>query len=215
LEDVRCTGAAIATDIDPEVAVEGARKLESVPGRLERAAALNNGATVYVDFAHTPDALQNVLRNLRPHVRAGAKLHVLFGCGGDRDTSKRPIMGRIARELADVVLVTDDNPRTESAVEIRKSILAAAPGAHDSGERYDAIHTALSGLREGDVLLVAGKGHEDYQILPLRDNAGQPVIGNDGKIQTQKIPFSDAQVVREHALSLRLLPREEGVLAAA
>lgn len=168
-----------------------------------------------MDFAHTPDALLNVLRSLRPHVRRGSRLHVLFGCGGDRDTSKRPVMGRIARELADVVLVTDDNPRTESAAEIRKSILAAAPGAHDAGERAEAIHAALSGLREGDVLLIAGKGHEDYQILPVLDHDGEAVVGADGKIQTHKIPFSDPQVVRERALSLGLLRREEGVLAAA
>jgi UDP-N-acetylmuramoyl-L-alanyl-D-glutamate--2,6-diaminopimelate ligase len=208
-------GASLATGIDPEAAVEGVRRLESVPGRLERAAVLNNGAAVYVDFAHTPDALQNVLRSLRPHVRRGSKLHVLFGCGGDRDTSKRPIMGRIAGQLADAVLVTDDNPRTESAVEIRKSILAAARGARDAGERAEAIYTALSGLREGDVLLIAGKGHEDYQILPQLDEEGHPVIGHDGKIQTRKVPFSDPQVVREHALSLGLLRRKEGVLVAA
>jgi UDP-N-acetylmuramoyl-L-alanyl-D-glutamate--2,6-diaminopimelate ligase len=208
-------GAAIATGVDPEAAIEGVRKLESIPGRLERAVVLNNGAAVYVDFAHTPDALLNVLRSLRPHVRRGSRLHVLFGCGGDRDTSKRPVMGRIAREMADVVLVTDDNPRTESAAEIRKSILAAAPGAHDAGERAEAIHAALSGLREGDVLLIAGKGHEDYQILPVLDHHGEAVVGADGKIQTHKIPFSDPQVVRERALSLGLLRREEGVLAAA
>lgn len=208
-------GAALATGVDPWVAVEAMKHLESVPGRLERAAVLNNGATVYVDFAHTPDALQNVLRSLRPHVRRGSRLHVLFGCGGDRDMSKRPLMGRIASELADVVLVTDDNPRTEPAAEIRKSISAAAPGAVDACDRYTAIHTALSELRDSDVLLIAGKGHEDYQILPLLNNSDEPVLGIEGKIQTHKIPFSDPQVVREHALSLRLLRSEEGVLAAA
>lgn len=208
-------GAALATGVDPWVAAEAIKQLESVPGRLERAAVLNNGAAVYVDFAHTPDALQNVLRSLRPHVGKGSRLHVLFGCGGDRDALKRPIMGRIAAELADVVLVTDDNPRTEPAAAIRKSILAAAPGARDAGERVEAIRTALSGLREGDVLLVAGKGHEDYQILPLLDHAGALVVDPDGKIQTHKIPFSDPQVVGEQALSLGLLPREEGVLVAA
>ena len=124
-------------------------------------------------------------------------------------------MGRIASELADLVLVTDDNPRTESAAEIRKSILAAAPGALDAGDRFTAIHTVLSELRDGDVLLIAGKGHEDYQILPLLDNLGEPLVGLDGKIQTHKIPFSDPRVVREHALSLRVLRSAEGVLAAA
>lgn len=208
-------GAALATGVDPWVAVEAVGRLEPVPGRLERAAVLENGAVAYVDFAHTPDALQNALRSLRPHVRKGSRLHLVFGCGGDRDTSKRPIMGRIASELADVVFVTDDNPRTESAAAIRESILGAAPGARDAGDRTVAIRTALSGLREGDVLLVAGKGHEDYQVLPRLDNTGEPIRDPNGKIQTYKIPFSDPQVVREHALSLGLLRSEEGVLAAA
>jgi UDP-N-acetylmuramoyl-L-alanyl-D-glutamate--2,6-diaminopimelate ligase len=208
-------GAALATGVDPWVAVEAIKHLESVPGRLERSAILNNGASVYVDFAHTPDALQNVLQSLRPHVQQGSKLHVLFGCGGDRDALKRPIMGRIASELADVVLVTDDNPRTESAAEIRKAILAAARGARDAGDRLTAIRSALSALREGDVLLVAGKGHEDYQILPVTDSSGEPIRGADGKIQTHKIPFSDPLIVRELARSLNLLPSEENVLVAA
>jgi len=208
-------GAALATDIDPRVAVEAVRRLESVPGRLERAAVLSNGASVYVDFAHTPDALQNVLRSLRPHVRKGSKLHVLFGCGGDRDALKRPIMGRIASELADVVLVTDDNPRTEPAAQIRKSILSAAPDARDAGDRYSAIGAALSELHDGDVLLIAGKGHEDYQILPLTTKSGEPVQSRDGKPQTHKVPFSDPHVVRELANSLKLLQSEKGVLAAA
>lgn len=209
-------GAAIATGIETRTAVAAISRLESVPGRLERAAVLSNGASVYVDFAHTPDALQNVLNSIRPHVRGkGARLHVLFGCGGDRDTTKRPLMGRIASDLADVVLVTDDNPRTESAAEIRKAILAAAPGACDAGDRFTAMGVALSGLNDGDVLLIAGKGHEDYQILPLLDQAGQVVRGLDGKIETHKIPFSDVQIVQELARSLQLLKSEEGVPVAA
>jgi UDP-N-acetylmuramyl-tripeptide synthetase len=207
-------GAAIATGVETRVAVEGAGRLESVPGRLERAAILNNDAVVYVDFAHTPDALQNVLSGLRPHVRKGSKLHVLFGCGGDRDALKRPIMGRIASELADVVLVTDDNPRTESAADIRRAILAAAPGARDAGDRYRAIGDALSNLKGGDVLLVAGKGHEDYQILPLASTSDSAPLA-DGKHLTHKVPFSDSAVVRELAQSLRLVGKEESILTAA
>jgi len=168
-----------------------------------------------VDFAHTPDALQKVLHSLRPHVRKGSKLHVLFGCGGDRDALKRPIMGRIASGLADVVLVTDDNPRTEPAAEIRKAILAGAPGAKDAGDRVSAIHTALSQLDQGDILLVAGKGHEDYQILPLTNSSGEPVRGRDGRQLTQKIAFSDPRVVRELAHSLNLLQAEKEALVAA
>ncbi|MGD0306328.1 MAG: UDP-N-acetylmuramoyl-L-alanyl-D-glutamate--2,6-diaminopimelate ligase, partial [Candidatus Acidiferrales bacterium] len=144
-------GVAVATGVDVRTAVRGAARLESVPGRLEQAAVLANGS-------HTPDALRNVLLSLRPHVRKGARLHVLFGCGGERDTKKRPIMGRIAAELADVVLVTDDNPRTEAAEEIRRQILAAAPGARDAGHREAAIRAAVAGLAAGDVLVVAGKG---------------------------------------------------------
>jgi UDP-N-acetylmuramoyl-L-alanyl-D-glutamate--2,6-diaminopimelate ligase len=208
-------GAAIATGVETRVAVEGTGRLESVPGRLERAAVLSNDAVVYVDFAHTPDALQNALRGLRPHVRKGSKLHVLFGCRGDRDALKRPIMGRIASELADVVLVTDDNPRTESAAEIRRAVLAAAPGARDAGDRYGAIGDALSNLKAGDVLLVAGKGHEDYQILPVGALSGNPALGVGGKPLAHKIPFSDSAVVRELANSLQLVDKKESILTAA
>jgi UDP-N-acetylmuramyl-tripeptide synthetase len=208
-------GAAFATGVEARIAVEGAGQLESVPGRLERAAVLHNGATVYVDFAHTPDALQNVLHGLRPHVRKGSKLHVLFGCGGDRDASKRPVMGRIASELADVVLITDDNPRTESAAEIRSAVLAAAPGARDAGDRYGAIGEALSNLNAGDVLLVAGKGHEDYQILPVTTPSGAAALDNDGRPLIHKIPFSDSGTVRKLAHSLQLIGKEEAILTAA
>jgi UDP-N-acetylmuramoyl-L-alanyl-D-glutamate--2,6-diaminopimelate ligase len=208
-------GAAIATGVEPRAAIASISRLESVPGRLERAAVLSNSASVYIDFAHTPDALQNVLLSLRPHVRKGSRLHVVFGCGGDRDTSKRPLMGRIASDLADVVLVTDDNPRTESATEIRKAILAAAPAARDAGDRFTAIGIALSGLRNGDVLLIAGKGHEDYQILPLLDENEKLIRSSDGKVQTHKVPFSDSETVQRLASSLELLKGENGVPVAA
>jgi UDP-N-acetylmuramoyl-L-alanyl-D-glutamate--2,6-diaminopimelate ligase len=210
-------GVAVATGVDVRAAVRGASVLESVPGRLEQAAVLANGSAVYVDFAHTPDALRNVLLSLRPHVRKGAQLHVLFGCGGERDTKKRPIMGRIAAELADVVLVTDDNPRTESAASIRAQILAAAPSAQDAGEREGAIRTAVAGLAPGDVLVVAGKGHEDYQIIADTTGADASLGATtiDAKPRTRKIPFSDAQLVRQAALQLALVPRDESVLTAA
>jgi UDP-N-acetylmuramoyl-L-alanyl-D-glutamate--2,6-diaminopimelate ligase len=208
-------GVAVATGVDVKVAVKGAERVESVPGRLERASVLKNGAAVYVDFAHTPDALRNVLHSLRPHVRQGARLHVLFGCGGDRDITKRPIMGQIASQLADVVFVTDDNPRTESPAEIRKVILAAAPRARDAGERRNAIALALPELNPGDILVVAGKGHEDYQILPVLSESGELIVGENGKITTHKIPFSDSQVVRELASALDLAREERSILTAA
>jgi len=209
-------GVAVATGVDVRTAVRGAARLESVPGRLEQAAVLANGSAVYVDFAHTPDALRNVLLSLRPHVRKGSRLHVLFGCGGERDTKKRPIMGRIAAELADVVLVTDDNPRTEAAEEIRRQILAAAPGARDAGDREAAIRAAVAGLAAGDVLVVAGKGHEDYQIVAELAE-GEAV---DARPRTRKIAFSDTQVIRDAAVQLErvrpgLATASESVLTAA
>ncbi|MBE0620800.1 MAG: UDP-N-acetylmuramoyl-L-alanyl-D-glutamate--2,6-diaminopimelate ligase, partial [Burkholderiales bacterium] len=164
-ENILCAlGLAVGTGVPVERAIAGIGRLASVPGRLELAAVLPNGAAAYVDYAHTPDALDNVLRSVRPHVGAKAKLHVLFGCGGDRDPGKRPIMGRIAAERSDCVWVTDDNPRTEDPDAIRKQVLSGAARATDAGARREALQRALSALRPGDVLVVAGKGHEDYQI---------------------------------------------------
>jgi UDP-N-acetylmuramoyl-L-alanyl-D-glutamate--2,6-diaminopimelate ligase len=140
--------------------------LEGAPGRMQLAGRHANGARIFVDYAHTPDALANVLKALRPH--ATGRLHVVFGCGGDRDAGKRPEMGAIARELADLVIVTDDNPRTENADEIRRQILAACPGAKDIGDRARAIREAVLGLAAGDLLVVAGKGHERGQIVGTR-----------------------------------------------
>jgi UDP-N-acetylmuramoyl-L-alanyl-D-glutamate--2,6-diaminopimelate ligase len=122
-----------------------------------------SGAPIYVDYAHTPDALENVLTALRPHTRN--QLHVVFGCGGDRDPGKRPLMGGIAAKLADRVIVTDDNPRSENPKAIRQQILTAAPKALDIGDRRQAIETAVSALKAGDVLVIAGKGHEQGQII--------------------------------------------------
>ena len=198
-------GLAIGTNVPVDRAIAGLSRLAPVPGRLELAAVLANGAEVYVDYAHTPDALVNALRSLRPHVGAKSKLHALFGCGGDRDTGKRPIMGRIAEELGDCVWVTDDNPRTEDAEAIRKQVLSGTTlekNVWDAGPRREALHRALSSLQSGDVLLVAGKGHEDYQIVLERDPSGRPICDSRGRPVTKKIPFSDATIIREIAASL-------------
>jgi UDP-N-acetylmuramoyl-L-alanyl-D-glutamate--2,6-diaminopimelate ligase len=205
-QNILCAlGLAIGTNVPVDRAITGVSRLASVPGRLELAVVLTNGAAVYVDYAHTPDALDNVLRSLRPHVGAKSKLHALFGCGGDRDTKKRPIMGRIAEELGDCVWVTDDNPRTEDADAIRKQVLSGttrATNVVDAGPRREALQCALSALQSGDVLVVAGKGHEDYQVVVERDLSGQPIRDSRGRPLTKKIPFSDAQIIREIAATL-------------
>jgi UDP-N-acetylmuramoyl-L-alanyl-D-glutamate--2,6-diaminopimelate ligase len=135
------------------------------------------GATVFVDYAHTPDALSHVLQAVRHHTKE--TLSVVFGCGGDRDTGKRPEMGKIAAAYSDWVIVTDDNPRKEDAIEIRQQILATCPGAQEIGDRAEAIKAAVQHLKQGDVLVVAGKGHETGQT-----------IGDDVH------PFDDADEVR-------------------
>ena len=157
-------------------------QLQGVRGRMELAATLANGAAIYVDYAHTPDALARLLAALRPHVGPGGKLHALFGAGGDRDPGKRPLMGAAASAGADQLWITDDNPRSENPATIRAAILAVAPGACDAGEREAAIALALDALRPGDVLAVAGKGHE----------SGQTIAG----VTT---PFDDVEVVRRLA----------------
>ena len=151
--------------------------LTGVRGRMERAATLPNGAVAYVDYAHTPDALERLLSALRPHTTG--RLHVVFGAGGDRDRGKRPLMGQAAARLADVAIVTDDNPRSEDPAIIRAAILAGCLGAREIGDRARAIETALNELRAGDVLVVAGKGHEQGQTV------GKTVL-----------PFDDASVIR-------------------
>lgn len=137
--------------------------IRGAKGRLDLAGKTAGGAAVYVDYAHTPDALENVIRAMRSHCRG--KLHVLFGCGGDRDAGKRPIMGKIADELADVIYVTDDNPRTEDAEKIRMQIMAACPRGKNIGNRAEAIKTAIAGLGQDDILIIAGKGHETGQYI--------------------------------------------------
>ena len=131
------------------------------PGRLQRVGVGANGGEAYVDYAHTPDGLQTVLTALRPHTRG--RLIVVFGCGGNRDRGKRPIMGEIAARLADIAIVTDDNPRSEDPAAIRAAILDGAAGAREIGDRKSAIAAAAVMLGEGDVLVVAGKGHEQGQ----------------------------------------------------
>jgi UDP-N-acetylmuramoyl-L-alanyl-D-glutamate--2,6-diaminopimelate ligase len=137
--------------------------LKGAPGRMEKVAYAASGAPIYVDYAHTPDSLEKVLQALRPHT--DARLHVVFGCGGDRDKGKRPLMGQIAAALADDVIVTDDNPRTEDAALIRQEILATAKGAREIADRHGAIKTAIAALKSGDVLVIAGKGHETGQYI--------------------------------------------------
>lgn len=152
-------------------------QLTGVPGRLEKIAEAN-GAPVFIDYAHTPAALENILKTLRPHT--AKKLHVVFGCGGDRDAGKRPEMGAAAAKFADHVIVTDDNPRSEDPATIRAAIMAAAPGAQEIPDRDAAIRTAIQQLQAGDVLVIAGKGHETTQT-----------IGN------QVLPFNDADHIRK------------------
>jgi UDP-N-acetylmuramoyl-L-alanyl-D-glutamate--2,6-diaminopimelate ligase len=155
-------GLAIATGAEPARVFAALEKLAGAQGRLELAGA-RNGAPIFIDYAHKPDALKKALESLRPYVRG--KLIVVFGAGGDRDTGKRPIMGRIAVENADRVIVTDDNPRSENPAAIRGAILAEAPGATEISDRAEAIRMAITELEAGDVLLIAGKGHEAGQII--------------------------------------------------
>jgi len=149
-----------------------------VPGRLQHVGNSPDGAAIYVDFAHTPDALAIVLKTLRPHAKGN--LNLVFGCGGDRDAGKRPEMGRIASELADKIIVTDDNPRSEDAATIRAQSLTACPAALEVGDRAQAIRQAIAQLQKGDVLVIAGKGHETGQFI-------------EGVVH----PFNDAEEVRD------------------
>lgn len=172
--------AALAESVGVRDALHLVPKLVGVRGRLECAAVLANGAAAYVDYAHTPAAIERVLTALRPH--AAGRLVIVFGAGGDRDRGKRPLMGAAASQLADVVIVTDDNPRSESPAMIRSEILAAGPGAVEIGDRRAAIAAGLEMLGPDDVLVVAGKGHEQGQI-----------------IGSEIVPFDDAAVIRSLA----------------
>jgi UDP-N-acetylmuramoyl-L-alanyl-D-glutamate--2,6-diaminopimelate ligase len=155
-------GLAIATGSAPDAVFANLERLEGAKGRLERVGE-RNGAPIFVDYAHKPDALAKALQALRPYARR--KLVVVFGAGGDRDAGKRPLMGEIATENADRVIVTDDNPRSEKPEAIRAAILGAAKGASEIGDRASAIRAAIDELQPGDALLIAGKGHETGQII--------------------------------------------------
>jgi UDP-N-acetylmuramoyl-L-alanyl-D-glutamate--2,6-diaminopimelate ligase len=165
-------GLAIGTGSEANQVFEALEHLEGAKGRLERVGE-HNGASIFVDYAHKPDALAKALQALRPYAKG--RLVVVFGAGGDRDAGKRPLMGAIAAENADHVIVTDDNPRSEKPEAIRAAILAAARDASEIGDRAEAINNAIAGLEPGDALLIAGKGHETGQIvgdrvLPFSDH---------------------------------------------
>lgn len=155
-------------------------EIEAVPGRLQRVTDVNSKYQVFVDYAHTPDALKKSLEELKKLKQQSGNLYVLFGCGGDRDTLKRPIMGKIASEIADKVIITDDNPRTEDPRKIRKEIAEAASNAEEIAGRKNAIIDTIAKLKQNDILLIAGKGHEDYQI-----------------IGREKFKFSDIEISKE------------------
>jgi UDP-N-acetylmuramoyl-L-alanyl-D-glutamate--2,6-diaminopimelate ligase len=170
-------GIALALGEPAEQVLDALASLKGVHGRLELVGQTATKAPVFVDYAHTPDGLETLLRAARPHVRG--KLILVFGCGGDRDATKRPIMGDVARRLADEVIVTDDNPRSEDAAMIRAAIRKAAPESSEIGDRASAIREGVKRLKAGDALLIAGKGHETGQI-----------------IKGKTIPFSDFDAAR-------------------
>ena len=169
---------ATGTKFDAALSVMG--RVSPVRGRLERAVISRAGAPVYVDYAHTPDAIEAAIAALRPHVTG--RLITVFGAGGDRDTGKRAAMGEVAARLSDAVIITDDNPRTEDPAAIRAAILAGAPGAQEIGDRRAAIAAAIAMAGAGDIVLIAGKGHEQGQI-----------------VKDRTLPFDDVTVARECA----------------
>jgi len=176
-------GLVMGAGGDAQAAVRALAKIRNVPGRLEHVAQLQNGASIYVDYAHSPDALETVLEAVRSH--AEGQIYVVFGCGGNRDKGKRPEMGRIANTYADHVIVTDDNPRNEDPSDIRAEIIVACPNARNVPDRFDAIDEGIRSLQTGDVLVVAGKGHEQGQV-----------------VGAQTIPFHDKTVVQKIVNSL-------------
>jgi UDP-N-acetylmuramoyl-L-alanyl-D-glutamate--2,6-diaminopimelate ligase len=177
-------GLVLAGGADADAAIAVLETLQGVPGRVELVAHTAAGGSVYVDYAHTPGALQSVLEALRPHTRN--RLTVVVGCGGDRDRGKRPMMGAIAQGLADQAIITDDNPRSEDPAAIRAEVMAAAPKAEEIGDRRRAIFHAVAAQGPGDVLVIAGKGHETGQTV------GDEVL-----------PFDDREVAREAAANDR------------
>ncbi|KAB7610339.1 UDP-N-acetylmuramoyl-L-alanyl-D-glutamate--2,6-diaminopimelate ligase [Amylibacter sp. SFDW26] len=178
-------GMVIAAGAQPAEVFGTLPNLQTVSGRMQLAATRNNGANVFVDYAHTPDALETALKALRPHVLG--RIIVVFGAGGDRDKGKRPLMGKAALDHADVLYVTDDNPRSEEPEDIRADIMVTCPNAHEIGDRAAAILAGVDALQTGDALLIAGKGHETGQtikdrILPFNDveQASMSVSALDG-----------------------------------
>jgi UDP-N-acetylmuramoyl-L-alanyl-D-glutamate--2,6-diaminopimelate ligase len=180
-------GLVIACGADPARVFETLPHLSTVRGRMQLAATRDNGAAVFVDYAHTPDAVATALQAMRPHVMG--RLIAIVGAGGDRDATKRPLMGRAAADHADLVIVTDDNPRSEDPAAIRQAVLLGAPGATEVGDRAEAILRGVDALGPGDALLIAGKGHETGQIvgddvLPFDDaeQASVAVAALDGRL---------------------------------
>jgi UDP-N-acetylmuramoyl-L-alanyl-D-glutamate--2,6-diaminopimelate ligase len=173
-------GLVIGAGADAVAATRALPEISNVPGRLELVSRLPNSATIYVDYAHSPDALETVLEAVRVH--STGQIHVVFGCGGDRDKGKRSEMGRIADLYADHVIVTDDNPRNEDPSKIRAEIIIACPQARNIPDRYEAIFQAIENLKENDLLVIAGKGHEEGQI-----------------VGSETIPFNDKTVAQEIA----------------
>lgn len=180
-------GLALATGSQPDEVFDALPKLTTVRGRMQLVATRRNGAAVYVDYAHTPDAVATALKALRPHVMG--RIIVVMGAGGDRDKTKRPLMGRAAGEFADVVFVTDDNPRSEDPAAIRAQVREGCPEATEIGDRAEAILLGVDALQPGDALLIAGKGHETGQeiaghIYPFDDaeQASVAVAALDGLI---------------------------------
>lgn len=177
-------GLVIATGGDVTTTLTNVARLQPVRGRLERAAITRIGAPVYIDYAHTPAALEAALDALRPHTQG--RLILVFGAGGDRDQGKRAAMGEVAAAKADIAIITDDNPRGEDAAAIRAAIAKGAPDARDIGDRRGAITAAMAEARAGDIVCIAGKGHEQGQI-----------VGRAPDIRI--IPFDDVSVARECA----------------
>ena len=173
-------GLVIATGGDLSATLSNLTRVQPVRGRLERAVITKTGAPVYVDYAHTADAIEAAITALRPHAKG--RIILVFGAGGDRDAGKRPEMGKVAAQLAETIIVTDDNPRTEDAAAIRAEIMQGCPQAANIGGRREAIAEAISQATGDDIVIIAGKGHEQGQIVGDR-----------------KLPFDDVTVARECA----------------
>jgi UDP-N-acetylmuramoyl-L-alanyl-D-glutamate--2,6-diaminopimelate ligase len=156
-------GLALGLGDPPDAVFAALQTLKGAPGRLELVAHTRTGAAIYVDYAHTPDAIETVLVALRPHAKG--RLHIIFGCGGDRDKGKRPLMAAAAARYADAVIVTDDNPRSEDPASIRREVMVGAPNARNVGDRSEAIRLGIAALGPDDALVIAGKGHEESQII--------------------------------------------------